>query len=123
MVILKTFLLIGLSLLLSCGSEIQVSQFTEDQSVLDVRVEQLSTQADPTKSANIYFNVYFSNPIESKTFGADDIIQDGTSSGIIWDVIHVSEGKHFIVIGTGPMTNGTFILNSTDTPYIRLWRC
>ncbi len=93
----------------ACGSEIEVTELGEiaKAKTLEVRVDQLSTQVDPTKSNNIYFKVKFSNPIEAESFQPSDIIQEGSSKGVNWELVHFSDGTDYFLIGTGEMTRGT----------------
>ncbi|MDH5720750.1 MAG: T9SS type A sorting domain-containing protein [Spirochaetia bacterium] len=52
-----------------------------------VTLNQIITQADPTNVLPITFDVVFSEPIDPATFSAAaDIIQNGTATGITWNL-------------------------------------
>ena len=53
---------------------------------LAVSINQSPNQADPTASAPVNFVVVFSRPVDPATFTPNDIIQNGTASGINWSL-------------------------------------
>ena len=117
---LKIFTLIAMLFLTSCGSKLEYTPVLgelgntlgNDQSseILLVSIEQSSSQDDPTSTAEIFFNVSFSNNIEPASFTADDITQMGSADGVTWSISKVSgSSKEFILKASGAMTDGSVI--------------
>lgn len=117
---LKIFTLIAMLILTSCGSKLEYTPVLSelgntlgnDQSseILLVSIEQSSSQDDPTSTAEIFFNVSFSNNIEPASFTADDITQMGSADGVTWSISKVSgSSKEFILKASGAMTDGSVI--------------
>ncbi|HOT45052.1 MAG TPA: DUF2341 domain-containing protein [Spirochaetota bacterium] len=58
----------------------------EDTSRPSVTIDQASGQADPANTLPIHFTVTFSEPINPTTFTTADITQNGTATGITWNL-------------------------------------
>ena len=106
--------------LTSCGSKLEYTPVLSDlgnalgndqsSEILLVSIEQSSSQDDPTSTAEIFFNVSFSNNIEPTSFTADDITQMGSADGVTWSISKVSDSsKVFILKASGAMTDGSVI--------------
>lgn len=57
-----------------------------DSTVPTLIINQRAGQADPTNTLPIYFTVIFSEPINSSSFTAADITQNGTATGVVWNL-------------------------------------
>jgi hypothetical protein len=67
---------------------------------LAVVINQKSSQADPANSLNIEYDVIFTSPIQSATFTTADITQNGTATGITWNIIDHGDGTTFTLQAT-----------------------
>ena len=75
----------------------------------DVTVEQKGAQADPTSSLPIEYDVIFSEAINAATFTTADIVQNGTASGITWNIINSGDDTNFTLQATAVTVAGTLI--------------
>lgn len=75
--------------------------------VIDVTIEQKVAQLDPTNSLPIEFDVVFDEAIDPLTFVVSDITQDGTATGITWNIINSGDDINFTLQATVVGTDGT----------------
>ena len=68
---------------------------TYNNTPVDVTIEQAVGQADPTGNTPINFTVVFSNTINPSTFTAGDIVQNGTATGVTWQITDSGDHKNF----------------------------
>ena len=74
-----------------------------------VTINQAGTQSDPTGVFPINFAVVFSEPINAGTFTVADITQNGTATGIIWNVTDSGDHMNFTLSVTAASGTGTVI--------------
>jgi hypothetical protein len=72
-----------------------------------VTVNQAASQPDPATSLPITFNVVFSEPIISSIFTASDITQNGTATGVTWNITDTGDHMRFTLQATGTTSYGT----------------
>ena len=73
----------------------------------DVIINQKLAQADPTANVPIEFDVVFSSPISSGTLTTSDFIQNGTATGITWNLINSGDDTNFTLQATAIVGEGT----------------
>ena len=81
----------------------------DDQLSPTVTINQAGTQSDPTGIFPINFAVVFSEPIDASTFTASDIIQNGTATGITWNLTDSGNHVNFTISITAATGAGTII--------------
>ncbi|MGE0762764.1 MAG: Calx-beta domain-containing protein [Bdellovibrionales bacterium] len=91
------------------GSSIGAAYVFYYKGAPEVVIQQASTQADPTSSLPIAFNVAFSKPISAGTFTDADITQGGTATGITWSITNPSGDNRNFVLQATAGTAGTYI--------------
>jgi hypothetical protein len=74
-----------------------------------VTINQAGGQADPAGALPINFDVVFSEPINPSTFTTTDITQNGTASGITWNIINSGDNTNFTLSATAVTGIGTLI--------------
>ena len=80
---------------------------TYDNTPVDVTVEQVVGQLDPTGSTPINFIVSFSNTIDPSTFTVSDILQNGTATGVTWQIADSGDHKTFTLAAIAITASGT----------------
>ena len=83
--------------------------FTKDTISAAVTVNQAAAQPDPTNNPVINFNVSFSEPVNPATFKPADIKQNGTATGITWNISNSGDDQNFILSTTSITGDGTVI--------------
>jgi 6-phosphogluconolactonase (cycloisomerase 2 family) len=73
-----------------------------------VQIEQHPTQADPTASEPVRFEVVFSQAIDASTFTGSDVVQNGSATVGSWTVINSGDDRHF-TLEAATLTAGTVI--------------
>jgi hypothetical protein len=86
-----------------------ISSITKDTTAPTVVVSRAGTQPSSTSILPINFTVVFSEPIEVSTFVASDITQNGTATGITWNIIDSGDHMNFILRVTAVTGAGTLI--------------
>jgi len=74
--------------------------------MLSVTVNEGGSQADPTSTLPITFDVAFSKPIDPASFDTSDITQTGTASGITWN-LSTGDNQNYMLTATEITTDGT----------------
>jgi len=76
----------------------------------DVTINQAVAQTeDPTATTNVEFDIVFSEAINPATFTTADITQNGTATGITWNIVPVAANTTFTLQATIVGTAGTII--------------
>ncbi len=75
---------------------------------LTVTVNQAAGQPDPTNTFGVGFDVVFNRPIQPGTFTAADIQNNGTASGVTWNV-STSDQTTFYVTALSAANPGTIV--------------
>jgi len=78
---------------------------------IDTVINQKVAQADATTSLPIEFDVSFSEAIDPVTFTIADITQNGTASGITWQLINSGNDQNFTLRATDVVAAGTLVLS------------
>jgi hypothetical protein len=79
------------------------------KTTFDVAIDQKGAQADPTGVLPIEFDVVFTDPITAASFTTADITQNGTATGITWNIINSGDDTHFTLQATAITGEGTVI--------------
>jgi hypothetical protein len=74
-----------------------------------VTVNQKGAQADPTSSLPIEFDVVFGQAIDNASFTTADITQNGTASGITWNIINSGDDTNYTLQATVITNAGTVV--------------
>lgn len=104
----------GLVTSLNAPIEVNLASTSTDNSVtwvpkFDVFIDQKVAQLDPTSSLPIEFDVVFSEAIDNLTFDVSDITQNGTATGVTWNLINSGDDINFTLQATAATTEGTII--------------
>jgi hypothetical protein len=95
----------------SDGANNNASTATDNEvtyaSTFDVTIDQKGAQADPTASVPVEFDVVFSKAIDDTTFTTADITQNGTATGITWNIINSGDDINFTLQATAVTGDGT----------------
>jgi hypothetical protein len=83
--------------------------YVVDHTAPTVTVDQAVGQADPTTTTPVNFTVVFSEPIDTTTFTASDIKQNGTAKFITWNITDSGDHTKFTLSATAVAQNGTLI--------------
>ncbi|MCO4793181.1 MAG: hypothetical protein KC493_05700, partial [Bacteriovoracaceae bacterium] len=82
---------------------------TYNYNPLSVSIDQKVGQDDPTCTLPIEFDIVFAQAIDPATFDTSDINQNGTASGITWNLINSGDDTNFTLQATAVTTPGTII--------------
>ncbi|MCO4793980.1 MAG: Ig-like domain-containing protein, partial [Bacteriovoracaceae bacterium] len=80
-----------------------------DPTILLVTVNQKGAQADPTAALPVEFDVVFSDPITAASFTTADITQNGTATGVTWNIINSGDNQNFTLQATATTSSGTIV--------------
>lgn len=75
---------------------------------VNVTVEQKSGQADSASVFNIEFTVSFDRVITAATFTTADVTQNGSATGVSWNIINLGNNRDFTLQATAG-SDGTYI--------------
>lgn len=75
----------------------------------DLTINQKLNQQDPSTGFPIEFDVVFTEAIDPATFTLADITQNGTATGIVWNIINSGDNINFILQATAITVAGTII--------------
>lgn len=78
-------------------------------SQLAVVINQKVGQADPASSTPVEFDVTFTSAIDDTTFNTADITQNGTATGITWNIINLGDNINYTLQATAITGGGTVI--------------
>jgi hypothetical protein len=90
-----------------------------DPTILLVTINQRGIQPDPDATLPIEFDVVFSDPIIPGTFTTADITQNGTATGVSWNLINLGDNQNYTLQAT-TASSGTIVpsisANLVSTP-------
>lgn len=79
-----------------------------EQSVLETIGEcQFTSQSDPTGTSPLIFKVSSNEAIDESSFDVTDIIQDGTSTDVLWRISSCGDRQNFMLEATSIATDGS----------------
>jgi hypothetical protein len=76
---------------------------------LSLVIEQNIGQADPTGDFPIEFTIGFNTDIDPATFDISDITQNGTATGVVWNLINSGNNINFTLQAISAVGQGTLI--------------
>ncbi len=81
----------------------------DDATPPTVTVNQATGQADPTTTLPIRFTIQFSEPIDTRVFTTGDITQNGTATGIAWNITDSGDHRTFTLSATAVTGVGALV--------------
>jgi hypothetical protein len=86
---------------------INLDPYIYDNVGASVTIEQATSQADPTLTFPIHFNVTFNKPVVAETVQASSFVQTGNATGVEWKVTDQGDGIHFDLVAQTATAYGT----------------
>ena len=77
--------------------------------LLTVTINQSILQNDPAKVVPVEFDIIFEEAIDPLTFTTADITQDGTATGITWNLINSGDNTNYTLQATTITGDGTLM--------------
>ena len=74
-----------------------------------ITIEQKGSQADPASAFPVEFDVVMQRTIVAGTFTTADITQNGTATGVTWNIINSGDDINFTLQATNATATGTIV--------------